>query len=79
MTYQLLRTILGIAALVGFLTSLAVHFTALTGVDVASHIRGVWMLHMGIFLVFVRGFSGHRLVFFFIPAVYFLFGPKSKL
>jgi hypothetical protein len=161
---RLLRLILGVTALVGFLLSMAVHFTALSGVDVASHVRGVWLLHGGIFLVFVpfvfyarydlgtqpslgqvsavlprwvgvvglvifvyaianflifiagteggspaiqdgkylllnhgslireltaaeysafqanvvRGFSGHWLVFFFVPAAYFLLGPKSK-
>ena len=162
---QLFRYVLGGAALAGFLISLVVHVEALTGVDVASSMPSVWLLHAGIFVIFgpfvflsrkdfvgnrslfamakglpqwvavlggaifvyafvnfalfllqseggnpmvengkyllmehgklireltpteftalkaneVRGFSGHWLVFYFVPAAYFLFWKPSTL
>ncbi|MBB6241945.1 hypothetical protein [Rhodanobacter sp. MP1X3] len=49
---QLFRYALGFAALAGFLISLAVHVEALMGVDIASSIPSVWLLHAGVFVVF---------------------------
>jgi len=48
-----LRAFLGTAAAVGFLASLLVHIAALFGVDVAARLPGVWLLHLGVFAVFV--------------------------
>jgi hypothetical protein len=46
------RRILALAALAGFLGALAVHLAALSGIDVAEPFPAVWMLHVGIFVVF---------------------------
>lgn len=43
----------GTAAAIGFVASLLVHVAALQGVDVAAHFSGVWLLHLGIFAVFI--------------------------
>ena len=48
-----LRAFLGTAAAVGFLASFLVHIAALFGVDVAARLPGVWLLHFGVFAVFV--------------------------
>ena len=45
--------LIAIAALVGFVLSLAVHISALSGIDVSAHLPFVWLLHVGIFVVFV--------------------------
>ncbi len=37
----------------GFLLSLAVHVAALAGVDVSARVPTVWLLHAGIFVVFI--------------------------
>jgi hypothetical protein len=50
---QYLRYALGVTALIGFLISLAVHVEALRGIDMASSMPSVWLLHAGIFVVFV--------------------------
>ena len=42
-----------IAALAGFSVSLAVHVSALFGVDVSAKIPFIWLLHVGIFVVFI--------------------------
>ena len=47
------RFLFGAAAAIGFAASLLVHVAALQGVDVAAHISGVWLLHLGIFAVFI--------------------------
>jgi hypothetical protein len=47
-----LRPGLGAVALAGFILSLVVHASALLGVDVAARFSGVWLLHVGIFIVF---------------------------
>ncbi|MFS2016477.1 hypothetical protein ACEN88_07855 [Massilia sp. CT11-108] len=44
---------LGFAALTGFVLAAATHVFALAGVDVAEHFPSVWLLHVGIFVVFV--------------------------
>ena len=48
-----LRLLFGAAAAIGFVASLLVHIAALLGVDVAAHFSGVWLLHIGIFAVFI--------------------------
>lgn len=45
--------ILATLAFVGFLLSFAVHLSASAGIDVSARIPFVWMLHVGIFVVFV--------------------------
>ncbi len=40
-------------ALVGFLLALAVHVAALYGIDVSSRLPFIWLLHVGIFIVFI--------------------------
>jgi hypothetical protein len=65
-----LRYSLGVVALVGFLISLAAHVWALMGTDVASSMPSVWLLHVGIFVVFLpfvllsrKDFTGNRFWF----------------
>ena len=48
-----MNLILGLAAFTGLLLSLAVHVASLAHVDVASAYPEVWLLHVGIFLVFI--------------------------
>lgn len=48
-----MNTILGWTALAGFLLSLGAHAFSLFGVDVQSRVPMVWLLHVGIFLVFI--------------------------
>ena len=43
---------LGFVALTGFVLAAATHVFALAGVDVAAHFPFVWLLHVGIFVVF---------------------------
>jgi len=40
-------------ALGGFLLALASHIAALWGVDVQSQVSAVWLLHLGVFIVFI--------------------------
>ena len=40
-------------ALLGLLSSLAVHLAALLGIDLATRFPAVWLLHLGIFVVFI--------------------------
>ncbi|MGH8107418.1 MAG: hypothetical protein ACREO1_01695 [Arenimonas sp.] len=47
------RRIFGLIALCGFILSLGVHVSALMGIDVAASFKGVWALHLGIFVVFI--------------------------
>lgn len=42
-----------ILALIGFVLSAFVHVAALAGVDVSEKIPLVWMLHAGVFIVFI--------------------------
>jgi hypothetical protein len=44
---------LGFAALTGLVLSAVAHGFALAGVDVAEHVPFVWLLHVGIFAVFI--------------------------
>lgn len=44
---------LGFVALAGFVLAGTTHVFALAGVDVAEHVPFVWLLHVGIFAVFV--------------------------
>jgi len=44
---------LGFVALTGFVLAAVTHVFALAGVDVAEHFPFVWLLHVGIFVVFV--------------------------
>jgi hypothetical protein len=48
-----LRLSVGTLALAGFVLSLVVHVSAALGVDVAARFPGVWLLHVGIFVVFL--------------------------
>src|SRR5262245_45802659 len=48
-----MNAILGCLALLGFALSVAAHVSALFGVDVQTRVAGVWLLHIGIFVVFV--------------------------
>jgi hypothetical protein len=40
-------------ALLGLVASLAVHLAALLGIDLATRFPAVWLLHLGIFVVFI--------------------------
>jgi hypothetical protein len=44
---------LGFAALMGFVLAAVAHVFALAGVNVAEHVPFVWLLHVGIFVVFI--------------------------
>ncbi|WP_162999380.1 hypothetical protein [Burkholderia sp. Nafp2/4-1b] len=44
---------MGTVALVGFVISLLVHVTALMGVNLAARVPDIWLLHIGIFIVFM--------------------------
>ena len=48
-----LRLALGALASLGFLASLTAHVAALQGIDVETYVPFVWLLHGGIFVVFV--------------------------
>ena len=48
-----MNRILGVFAFLGLILSLAVHVSALLGIDVSAKIPFVWLLHIGVFLVFV--------------------------
>jgi hypothetical protein len=43
---------LGLAALIGFCLSLAVHVAALLGADVSEQVPHLWLLHVGVIVVF---------------------------
>lgn len=45
--------LLSLVALLGFLLSLAAHVAALLGIDVSAKVPLVWLLHVGIFVVFI--------------------------
>ena len=47
-----MNRIFGLTALAGFIISLVVHLSALLGIDVSAHFAYVWLLHLGIFVVF---------------------------
>jgi hypothetical protein len=57
----------GLLALLGFILSLTVHIASLFQIDVAQHISFVWVLHLGVFVVFMpfilicRKLFGNRL------------------
>jgi hypothetical protein len=57
----------GLLALLGFILSLAVHIASLFHIDVAQYFSFVWVLHLGIFVVFIpfvfisRKLFGNRL------------------
>ena len=48
-----MNLLIALIALLGFLVSLAVHISALSGIDVNTHWPSVWVLHFGIFVVFI--------------------------
>ena len=48
-----MRRALSIFALIGFLTSLFVHLITFFGIDPSKHVPWVWVLHLGIFVVFI--------------------------
>lgn len=50
---KVLRYVLGSLALAGFLASLFVHVRALMGIDIAPTVPSVWLLHVGVFVVFL--------------------------
>lgn len=45
--------LIAITALVGFVLSLAVHISALSGIDVSAYLPSIWLLHIGVFVIFV--------------------------
>lgn len=47
-----MNRVFGLAALLGFSLSLIVHLCALSGIDVVARVPAVWLLHLGIFVVF---------------------------
>lgn len=47
------RLLFGTVSAIGFVAALLVHLAALRGVDVAARIPGVWLLHLGVFALFV--------------------------
>jgi hypothetical protein len=47
------RKILAILAALGFAVSLVVHLATYLGVNVSRHVPAVWLLHVGVFIVFV--------------------------
>ena len=55
--------LLGLTALVGFCLSIVVHVSALFGVDVLAKAPYVWLLHLGIFVVFIPLVFSSRKVF----------------
>lgn len=48
-----MNRIFGLTALLGFIISLVVHISALLGIDVLTGFPYVWLLHLGIFVLFV--------------------------
>ena len=48
-----LHRILGSFAVVGLFLAFIVHSAALFGYNMSIHFHGVWLLHLGVFLVFV--------------------------
>lgn len=48
-----MKRIFATLALLGFMLSLAVHVTALLGLDISEKVPLVWSLHAGIFVVFI--------------------------
>ena len=48
-----MERVLGYIALAGFVLSLAVHVSALLGVDLSAAAPYVWLLHGGVFVVFI--------------------------
>jgi len=54
---------LGFAALTGLVLAAIAHVCALAGIDVAERVPSVWLLHVGIFLVFFPFVFSSRKVF----------------
>jgi hypothetical protein len=52
----MLRRAYSIFALAGFFLSLFVHLSTFFGIDPSKHIPWVWVLHLGIFVVFIPMF-----------------------
>ena len=48
-----MKRFLAAFALLGLLLSLAVHIAALLGIDLATRFPAVWLLHVGVFVVFI--------------------------
>jgi len=48
-----MRRAFSIFAFTGFFISLIVHLTTFFGIDPAKHVPWVWVLHLGIFIVFI--------------------------
>jgi hypothetical protein len=53
-----LRRALSIFAITGFFSSLLVHLSTFWGIDPAKHVPWVWVLHLGIFVVFIPMIMG---------------------
>ncbi|MEP6506011.1 MAG: hypothetical protein ABJD97_21935 [Betaproteobacteria bacterium] len=47
------RYVIAAVALIGFVLSLAVHVAAYAGIDVETAVPAVWLLHAGVFAVFL--------------------------
>lgn len=45
--------LLGVASLIGLTLAAAVHVAPIAGVDVAERVPAVWLLHLGVFAVFI--------------------------
>lgn len=48
-----MNALFGYTALCGFVISLAIHFAAIAGIDLAHRFPPVWGMHVGMFVVFV--------------------------
>jgi hypothetical protein len=57
---NIMRLAFGLVALVGLVISATVHLLALSGMDVLARFPHVWLLHVGIFIVFIPYFFSSR-------------------
>jgi hypothetical protein len=48
-----MNRLLGFAALTGLVLAAVAHVCALAGIDVAERVPSVWLLHIGVFVVFI--------------------------
>jgi hypothetical protein len=66
---MLMNRLVGLTAFAGLCLSLAAHVAALLGVDVTDKVPAVWLLHVGIFVVFIPQVLSSRKVFGRKPAL----------
>ncbi len=48
-----MRRFFSIFALIGFFSSLFVHLSTFFGIDLSKHVPWVWVLHLGVFVIFI--------------------------